>query len=139
MHNIRSCSTEGINRLIVIAHNVNVIIGMGKHSQNPILNQIRILKLIHHDIRVHPSNGIKNISSLRKQLITMSHHIIKVQKSHFLLIIRISFIKKPEIISSHITAIIIININHITGYNSKLIYNAGYRILIIVQILINFQ
>ena len=80
-HDLRSCASEMIDRLVIISHNKKIILRFCKKLYDIILQLVDVLKLIDKNILEFILPCRQNILTLIKQLITIKDHIIKIQLS----------------------------------------------------------
>ena len=78
-HDLRSCSTEMIDGLIIIPHDKQIILRLRKKLHDVILKLVDILKLIDQDILKFILPRRQNILPLIKKVITVEDHVIKIQ------------------------------------------------------------
>ena len=83
-HDLRSCSTEMIDRLIIISHHKQIVLRCCQHLHDIILKMIDILKLIHQNIPEFFLPCCQNIFSFTQKLIAAQKHIVKIKLSSFI-------------------------------------------------------
>ena len=83
-HNLRTCSTEMINRLVIVSHHKQIIFRSCQHFYNIILKMVDILKLIHQNIPEFFLPCCQNIFSFTQKLIAAQKHIVKIKLSSFI-------------------------------------------------------
>ena len=79
-HDLRLCSPEGIDGLIVISYNEQIVPGRCQHFYNVVLELIDILELIHQNILELLPPPCQDVRSLVQQVIAIQEHIVEVQK-----------------------------------------------------------
>ena len=81
---VNICSTKAINALVIITYYTQIFIAVCKVLYQLILQVIRILVLIHHDISVLLLILLQNLRTLFKKLQNIHDKVIKIQTPIFL-------------------------------------------------------
>ena len=107
-HNLRLCSAEAVDRLVVIPHNKQISLLTRKQPDHLKLNLVDVLELVNQNVGIFFLPGSQNILPLLEKLPCIQKHILEVNQMMRIEIFVVLAVNSPEHLFPAVRGIVMI-------------------------------
>ena len=89
-------AAEGVDGLAVVAHHADVVVALRQLLQDQVLRLVRVLVLVHHQVREAPGDGGECLRVIPEQVVHIQQDVVEVHHPALLELLLVALVDLPQ-------------------------------------------